>query len=182
MKKVLLTIFLSSASLAFGQNWSEMATNPSVDLKVLKDTAEDYFNTFPELKTTKGSGYKDYQRLLWYWSKRSDQAGSSLTHLNRMQNNINVLQANPQARNTNIFSNNWQSLGPTDLPTNYNGVGWVNSIFIDRSTKLPKYAGSVTGGLWKYNTSLNEWSELPVIDVVTGVIDIEESYTDPSTL
>jgi hypothetical protein len=42
-----------------------------------RDSAEAYYNTYPLLKTTPGSGYKDYLRWEEFWRDRVDYPNSN---------------------------------------------------------------------------------------------------------
>lgn len=111
----------------------------------------DHFAAHPELQGTRSSGWKPYQRALWFAETRPVANGFSAQEL----------RAAAAARRTAALSTSagrgsgsWFSVGPTELS------GRCTAIAFDPLDSQTVYVGSASGGLWKSQDGGGSWSPL----------------------
>ena len=68
-----------------------------------------------------------------------------------------VKQSSRSAHKTTTVTRTWQSLGPTGVPTNFNGVGRINCIVIDPNDTSTLYIGAACGGVWVSHDEGTTW-------------------------
>ena len=68
-----------------------------------------------------------------------------------------VKQAAKSANKTTTTPPQWQSLGPTNVPSNYNGIGRVNCIVIDPVDTNTLFIGTACGGVWVSHSGGSNW-------------------------
>lgn len=61
---------------------------------------------------------------------------------------------------TTATTANWQTLGPTTVPTNAEGLGWVSSVAFHPTNANILYAAGFAGGMWKSTDKGANWSKL----------------------
>ncbi|MCC7142605.1 MAG: T9SS type A sorting domain-containing protein [Candidatus Eisenbacteria bacterium] len=117
----------------------------------------EYFEQHPELKETKSSGWKPYNRELWFQSTRTAPAGVSAAALR-----LEYFAAAKQqlARGTDP---NWFAIGPVEYS------GRCLAVDFDPTNADVVYVGSAGGGLWKSLDGGDTWStttdDLPTLAV-----------------
>jgi hypothetical protein len=130
------------------------------------------FEANPEMKLQKGSGWKPYNRLKWFYEQRTlngelPPPGARWAAWERKRE----LEAQVgRARAT------WFALGPTNL------AGRMLAIDFDPSNPTTVYAGGADGGVWKSTDNGDTWlprsDELPSI----AVGGLAVSKTDPDII
>ena len=77
----------------------------------------------------------------------------------------------------------WQSLGPNNVPTNYNGIGRINCIVIDPNDTNTLYIGSAGGGVWISHDGGTTWASnsdnfpaLSIADIAVNPINSDTIY------
>lgn len=183
MKKIYLLLFtiLGMYSNSFSQEWIDLLQNPNSTYNDIYISAENYYNANPELKEVKGSGYKDFQRFKYYWKNRISLDDDIYEHTRRLDSVATLLQTSSAFRNSSVVQSDWSNLGPFNTPEMggaATGIGWINSVFVDRTTKRIKYCGSITGGFWFYDENTEQWRPSNLNTFTFGVMDIEEDYNN----
>ncbi len=179
-KLIIVLILLIIHSNIYAQEWIDLLQNPNSSYNDIYISAENYYNANPDLKEVKGSGYKDFQRFKYYWKNRISLDDDMYEHTRKLDSVATLLQTNSAFRTSSIVQSDWKNLGPLNTPQATNsgsvGIGWVNTIFLDRYTKKVKYCGSITGGFWYFDENLDEWKPSNLNTFTFGVMDIEEDY------
>ena len=137
---VALAAFCSTFAFA-----DDEATNDLVGLERLGA----YFEAHPELKTTRSSGWKPYNRELWLRETRTAPAGANVAWLRyeAFQTALSRLDA-PERRD----DPGWFSIGPVEFS------GRCTNVDFHPSDPNIVYVGSASGGLWKSTDGGDSWS------------------------
>jgi len=110
-----------------------------------------YYEAHPELKTTKGSGWKPYNRVKWFYEQRmlNDEPVPVGARYRAWEQKREIERAmNIAPRST------WFSLGPENF------AGRILSLEFDPNSPSTLYTGSAGGGLWKSTNAGLNWSAL----------------------
>jgi hypothetical protein len=110
-----------------------------------------YYDAHPELKTTKGSGWKPYNRAKWFYEQRLTD-GKEPNPFDRWNVWEQKLEIERQARFTPRAS--WFSLGPANFS------GRILDLEFHPTNPDIIYAGSASGGLWKSTDNGDSWAPL----------------------
>jgi PKD repeat protein/photosystem II stability/assembly factor-like uncharacterized protein len=188
MKKFFITgiiIFLSfSALLSYGQRsdaeyrqfpyWVEMRQDPETNFYETQKAFELYWE---DREVTKGSGWKQFKRWEYFWSKRIDEEGN----LPAADKNWNAYQ-NYYSTRSRSSNGDWINLGPIEQPGNIgtgqpNGNGRLNAIAFHPDNENVIFAGSPSGGLWQTEDGGENWisytDDLPTLGVSAIAVDYE---------
>lgn len=134
------------------------ASSPSVGLQRLGA----FFDSHPEYKTTRGSGWKPYNRDLWFYQTRPIPDGKFGGQLR-----LDVFEQAASLQRTQEFERGggagWFSIGPTEFS------GRCVAIDFDPQDPNIVYVGSAAGGLWKSSDGGDTWStttdQLPTLAI-----------------
>lgn len=118
MKKFyfLLITILGIYGNTFSQEWMDLLQNPYSTYSDIYISAENYYNSNPELKEIKGSGYKDFQRFKHYWKNRISLDDDIYEHTRRLDSVATLLQTSSAFRNSSVVQSDWKNLGPFNTP------------------------------------------------------------------
>ncbi len=173
MKSVttLLLILILSVP-ASSQPWMESLTaDQQQNFYSIQKSFENYWKG----KDTKekGKGWKQFKRWEWFWRQRVYPSGN---FPDPMQLYNEYLKTAPRrGRAPEALGGDWTSMGPSQSPGGYAGLGRINCVRTDPNNPNILWAGSPSGGLWKSTDSGATWStntdELPSIGVTDIVID-----------
>ena len=128
------------AVLGAGSSPAAAAADRSMEEWITAKAA--YYDAHPELKDTKGSGWKPFNRAKWYYETRLSLDGTPPAPDARWkiwQQKEEIKRNNPAARS----SASWFSLGPANFS------GRILDIEFDPGNVNTVYVGSASGGLWK---------------------------------
>ena len=170
-KKIILSIALVFLGMmGFGQsllqqdtnyNWRTEINNPNADFKKIKQKAQSYFNNHPELDTTRGSGYKLYQRWKGFWNDRTTKTSDTNASFKYLTEAMNHYLQNKQQFSSASDQSNWKLLGPTNDILKNNGsperMGLVTSIWADPFNVNFILIGTNASGLWKTIDKGQHW-------------------------
>jgi hypothetical protein len=118
-----------------------------------------FYETYPELKTQPGSGWKPFNRAKWFYEQRmvngeipADGRWKAFLRKRELEG-LSSKQASAQ----------WFSLGPTNLS------GRILALEFDPNNPSTLYAGAASGGIWKSTDGGVTWvaldDELPTLGV-----------------
>ncbi len=112
----------------------------------------EYFDAHPELKDTKSSGWKPYNRAKWFYEQRmvNGEEVPFGARWKAWEQKKAIEATRPAPRNS------WFALGPTNLS------GRILDIKFDPNTPTTVYAATAGGGLWKSTDNGANW--LPQTD------------------
>ena len=120
-----------------------------------------YFDAHPDLKTTKGSGWKPYNRMKWFAQSRVGPDGELPEPGARILAS-QVRQERLEAASLRA-GNSWFNLGPTNF------AGRLLAVAFDPTNASRVYVGAASGGVWKSFDGGATWNpltdDLPVISV-----------------
>ena len=134
-------------------------------VKELERKGKKYFK---DRDKGKGSGYKLYQRAL-YWAKRhADEKGRIIGDAEVLDERINFQKtwakgATSTAREVATSSSGWQELGPFrwTRTTSWNpGLGRIVAVAVEPKQQQIIYAGSPGGGIWKSTDAGKSWTPM----------------------
>lgn len=148
----------------------------------IRDAKIAYFEKNPVLKTTPGSGYKDFLRWDYFWSTRKGGTDTSTKgDMRDYGNELNNYLVRLKNNKTSEYTSNWQYLGPKNLLTSKSFpylqcMGKVTAVYVDLFTDPSGriiFAGTESSGLWKtINRGLN-WvnvtDQIPLLCGITGI-------------
>src|SRR5687767_1882168 len=110
-----------------------------------------YYETHLELKTTRGSGWKPYNRAKWFYEQRmvNGEPVPVGARYRAWEQKVAIERTMPvMPRNT------WFSLGPANF------AGRVLSLEFDPNDSSTLYTGTAGGGLWKSTDGGLNWAPL----------------------
>ncbi len=115
---------------------------------------------------TKAIGYKQFKRWEWYWQTRIDkQTGAFPSSSTR-----DIYLQEKSARSLN---GDWSSMGPSETPGGYAGLGRINCVAFHPTDNNTLYIGAAAGGIWKTTDGGNNWIPLGDDNATLGVGDIK---------
>jgi hypothetical protein len=139
------------------------------EFEAWRDSMDAFFEANPERKTTKGSGWKPYNRAKWYAERHMENgvlppAGA---RWNALQEKIEIeRRAGVTPRST------WFSQGPTNFAGRMLAIA-----FHPNATTV--YAGAAGGGVWKTTDSGASWAPMSdeLASIAIGAVGL--SANDP---
>lgn len=125
------------------------SSDPTVTARPAFEQLREHFLAHPELTTTPGSGWKPYNRAVWFAETRSVPEGVSAARIRR---DALALGRSRAAAEGTARGAAWFNVGPA----NYSGrcVG----VDFDPSDPTIVYVASASGGLWKSNDGGDSWA------------------------
>ena len=110
-----------------------------------------YYDAHPELKQTKGSGWKPYNRAKWFYEQRMVN-GEEVPVGARYE--ICKIKNEMERANEASARSTWFTLGPTNF------AGRMLDLEFDLLDPSTLYAGAAGGGLWKTTNNGGSWEPL----------------------
>jgi photosystem II stability/assembly factor-like uncharacterized protein len=169
---VSLCIQKASISQNTSIDWSDLMHNPEYTLQEMID---QHNAAWPERPTSRGQGFKQFERFKWLHESRLHEDGHLFDgdDIQRQWRKIN------EYNTSRSLSGNWYSLGPimNDV-TNHEmieGVGRVNSVAFHPTNDSIIFAGAPAGGLWRSFDQGNSWTtntdDLPTLGISSILFD-----------
>lgn len=196
MKASILIIICSIFSLtAFAQNPAEETMGE------IKNKAKEHFDKIKKDKgTLKGSGFTEYMRWEWFWSRRLNDA-RKLSDADKAYNTyLKEKNLNKSASNNSLISssnytcsttnNQWTAIGPSNFPnangSDSRGLGRMSFIRYHPSygynVNQTLFAGG-NSGLWKSTNDGQSWSILGTDQLeVSACSDLAIDRTNPNIM
>lgn len=155
-----ITIAMVLSFSSFAQKHWEMIESEKYTIEAIKKEADAYFeNRFKG----KGSGYKQFQRWLYFAERDADQNGSINWRKNAF-NEVAKFRKNTKRSGSSLRAQSlWTELGPTtrNPTTSWNpGVGRVECISVDPNNASHILAGAPSGGVWSTKDQGATWTPL----------------------
>ncbi len=120
---------------------------------------EQYFSNIPNANTTRGIGYKPFQRAKYFWNKRLNPDGSYPNMYQVRKDYFEWLEKNSK-NNQLSAALEWKAVGPFDTPTNTSnlgGIGRINDISFHPTNKDIIWVASSSGGLYSTTDGGLNW-------------------------
>jgi photosystem II stability/assembly factor-like uncharacterized protein len=171
-------LILLSATMASAQPWMETLPASSTNFYDIQAS----FNRYWEGRDTheRGKGWKAFKRWEWFWEQRVFPTGAFPDPMQLYRES-----ADRQARragSSNLLAGSWSSMGPSQSPGGYAGLGRLNCVRVSPANPNTIWVGSASGGLWKSTNGGVSWStttdELPTL----GVTDIAIEPSNPAVM
>jgi hypothetical protein len=191
MKKYILIIgCLLSCVLAHSQEPQELTIGQ------MKAKAKEYYDKVKAEKgTLKGSGYSDYMRWDWFWSRRlSDNnklssARKAFSDYIKAKNESGLARGLTATYNCTGTSGQWLPIGPSNFPAtgnNQRGLGRMNFVKFHpgygNANNLTLFAGG-NSGLWKSTNDGQSWSVLGTDQLdVSACSDFAVTTSNPNIM
>jgi len=109
-----------------------------------------YFEANPGLKTTRSSGWKPFQRMLWFAETRSVPEGTTAGILRQRV----LEEARTRAPRDAARGAGWFAIGPTRF------CGRTTALDFHPTDASIVYVGAASGGLWKSTDGGDTWREM----------------------
>jgi photosystem II stability/assembly factor-like uncharacterized protein len=174
-------LVLSFSSIA-QKHW-EMIESEKYTIEQIKEEAQNYFENRYQ---GKGSGYKQFQRWL-YFAKRDADINDKVNWRKNAFNEINKFKKNSKRSGSSLTQRGqslWKELGPTtrNPTTSWNpGVGRVECISVDPSNANHILAGAPSGGVWSTLDQGANWTPLTDKLSTLNMLGCLISPNDPNT-
>jgi len=138
------------------------------------ETQKAFYEYWDGREVTRGNGYKIFKRWEYWMGKQVSPDGTKPSPYR----NLNAIRQLNQKSSNNITAGNWISLGPSTVPSGYNGyrgLGRVNAIGFHPTDPNKLYIGAPAGGLWLTNDGGQTWEShtdiLPTLGVSAVIVD-----------
>jgi photosystem II stability/assembly factor-like uncharacterized protein len=158
---LILTALLLLAPLSAFAQYKRMPAHNVAARQYLEELKAFYESRSGAENNMPGSGYKPYNRALWYLSTRLQPDGTFPVGAR-----WNAFLDLREARNNGslkALAANWTSIGPTNI------AGRMLDIAFDPNNANIIWAGSASGGLWKTTDGGSSWApaddELPTLAI-----------------
>lgn len=185
MKLIVLTavLFLFQINLN-AQKYKNMMHDYSINFYDVVKEAEAYFKSHP---TGKGSGYKGYLRWKYENEGKFYPSGDRSKVSPYLVQNAWVSQVlNSNKGGERSSQNSWIDLGPysADSVTSHysEGIGRVETFFVDHKNTDKIYLGSRSGGFWRTTDGGNTWLCTTDTLTSTGVNSLSASVSNSDSL
>lgn len=128
-----------------------------------------YFEDHPELKTRRSTGWKPYNRAVWFTSSRMEN-GRPVSSQARWD----VWEAKKERETRRLDNPAWFEIGPTNMS------GRILALAFHPTDPATVYVGAASGGLWKTTDGGDTWA--PKTDGIPSVAigGVAVSVHDPS--
>ena len=178
----IITLLLLSFS-SFAQKHWEMIESEKYTIEQISTEAKIYFNNRYK---GKGSGYKQFQRWLYFAKRDADDNGDINWRKNAF-NEINIFKRSSKRSGSSFKRRGqslWKELGPTtrNPTTSWNpGVGRVECISVDTKNANHILAGAPSGGVWSTKDQGLNWTpltdKLSTLNILGCLISPNDSNT-----
>lgn len=182
---IIIIYILLNSSLSYSEETvNDLLTNPDPkNYKQLNSYFNDYFN---KIEYKKGSGYKPFKRMEWFWEQRLYPNGY-IRSPKDMLLDFNEAQKNKYSNSLQSFKPQWKELGPINVPVDAindgTGLGRINCIELHPDLIGTIWVGSSMGGAWKTTNSGKTWQCADFTTFLSmGVSDIEISPSNPNVI
>ena len=158
LKRLAVCTSAASFCIALGAGMAQraVAAEPVRDEAAIADQAwmdelGAYYDAHPQLKTTRGSGWKPYNRAKWFYEQRmvNGEPVPIGARYRAWEQKLEVERTMPMTPRST-----WFSLGPANFS------GRILSLEFDPSNPTTVYAGAAGGGLWKSTDGGVNWAAL----------------------
>ncbi len=191
MKKITGNLLLFALIITF---WGASAQDTPKDYRtyphwidMMQDPESNFFETqkaFNEYwegrEMTKGSGYKLFKRWEYWMEKQVSPEGKKPSPYRDLEA-IKALRSG----NRNSTMGEWVSLGPSTVPSGYNGyrgLGRVNAIGFHPTDVNTIYIGAPSGGLWITHDGGTTWESHTDILPTLGISAVIVDYVNPDVV
>ncbi|MBD79955.1 MAG: hypothetical protein CL840_13665 [Crocinitomicaceae bacterium] len=181
---LLSALFIVSTYSIQAQKYKSMMDDYSVNFYDVVKEAEAYFATHNK---GKGSGYKGYQRWKAENEGKFGPSGdrSTVSH-SFVENAWKGIVKEQYQYGSRAGQNKWEDLGPYDannITKHYSqGIGRVETIFVDPNDDKKMYLGSRSGGFWRTADGGKNWLNSTDTMVATGVNTLSASVTNSDSV
>ena len=177
---ILIYILLNSSVLHAEPTTNDILNNP--DPKYYKQINTYYNNYFDKIDYKKGSGYKPFKRMEWFWEQRLYPDGY-IRSPKAMLNDFNQAKKYKYDNALQGYKPQWKELGtktvPNDASNEGTGLGRINCIELHPDIIGTIWVGSSLGGAWKTTNSGKTWKCADFTTFLSmGVTDIEISQSN----
>jgi photosystem II stability/assembly factor-like uncharacterized protein len=170
---ILVLLFFAPPGRLYAQPWSQ-GLSPAQERNFYD--IQKAFNEYWKGKDYKqrGKGWKSFKRWEWFWEQRVYPTGQFPNPMQLYNENTNYASTHPKGNNKTL-DGNWNSMGPSQSPGGYSGLGRLNCVRADPINTNIIWVGSASGGLWRSSDGGTTWSsntdELPTLGVTDIAID-----------
>lgn len=144
----------------FAQKWREMSEDVNANYYDVKKEGDAYYSVNPH---GKGTGYKQFQRWLFYMKNHIDSLGNQINKdeaYGRIEEANSRLTKNNRVKATGA---NWTQMGPTSWKNSGGwapGLGRLEAVRVDSKNQNNIYVGSPGGGAWKTTDGGANWKAI----------------------
>ncbi len=122
-------------------------------------------NAYYKKLGNKGSGYKQWKRLEWYYENRLDADGNIPDAQQLKQTALQKAAAMKQfsinnPNSPNAFTASWGLVGPNNVTSADKGIGRINRLAYHPTDPNTLYVATAGGGLWKTTNGGTSWQAL----------------------
>jgi photosystem II stability/assembly factor-like uncharacterized protein len=165
MKQIKSSVIIICFSLLGNAGWVYAQKVPAYSPSMKFSEYAKKMNAYFDSKGKKGGLYKQWKRLEWYFSTRTDAAGKVVNMQEKKQaalQQASVLKTNYLNRTSGTLgtSGNWVAVGPSSVTSTDEGIGRVNRIGFHPTNSNILYAATAGGGLWRTSNGGTSWAAL----------------------
>ncbi len=180
----IIYILLNSNVLHAQKQVNDLLNNP--DPKNYKELNTYFNNYFNKIDYKKGSGFKPFKRMEWFWEQRLYPNGY-IRSPKEMLVDFNEAQKNKYDNSLQGYKPKWKEFGPINVPVDAmnegTGIGRINCIELHPSLIGTIWVGSSMGGAWKTTNGGKTWKCADFTTFLSmGVTDIEISPSNTNII
>jgi len=149
-------------------------------------TVKDLSNHYDTIENKKGTGYKPFKRMEYFWSQRMPANGVYPNLIENYNSGLEFLADSKSKNNAIQSGSTWSFIGVNRVPdlnpaVGNTGVGRFNYLEFHPTDPKIIWAASSSGGVWRTtNTGLN-WVNFDQTDFMSiGIADIAISNSNPN--
>ncbi len=153
------------------------------------DAQKEFKEYWQDKKPGRGTGWKQFKRLEWFWEQRVYPNGEFPDALQIHDEHRSYLEKHikkdlPLA--DDLYE--WSLTGPSVKPADHNqyppaGMGRMNCISFHPSDENIIWAGAAFGGVWKTTNGGGSWHTFPFTEFLSiGISDIACSPSNPNVV
>lgn len=159
----------------------------TISNKTYFDYLKEYQSHFDTIENKRGTGYKPFKRMEYFWSQRIGKDGKYpdlLKAYNEAQNFLNSNSKINETQNTSI----WQFVGVTQVPpfsqgNGFTGIGRINFVEFHPTNSNIIWAAASGGGVWRSSNGGSSWQNFDATDFMSlGIACISVSKSSPNTV
>lgn len=150
------------------------------------ETIRDLSNHYDTIENKRGTGYKPFKRMEYFWSQRMPIDGKYPNLIENYNSGLEFLKESKSKNNAIQAGSTWKFIGVDKVPdmnptVGNTGVGRFNYLEFHPTDPKIIWAASSSGGVWRTTNTGASWVNFDQTDFMSiGIADIAVSKSNPN--